>query len=90
MIHKYVHIFFPNFNMSSFAILRFSRLHYLTWALTLIVAQIRRTNRKPLALGWLTSARLQQCASSILDAHIYHASFQGYSAILGAQPLATA
>ncbi len=31
----------------------------------LILQKIRRANHKPLALGWLTRARLQQCAPQL-------------------------
>ncbi len=48
---------------------------------------------KPLALGWLMRAHLQQCELSILYARVYHATAQGHSTsqvatVLGAQPLA--
>ncbi len=36
-------------------------------------------NRKPLALGWLTLARLKQCAPSILDARISRHSSRSLS-----------
>ncbi len=50
----------------------------------------QHASRKPFAVGWLTRAHPQQRARAQFWARTYHATAQGHSAVLGAQPLVVA